>query len=328
MTVLVTGGAGYIGAHVVAALGARGDSVVVVDDLSTGVVARVATVPLEVLDLSDDSSVDALAAIMARYEVDRVIHLAARKRVDESIERPNYYYRQNVLGLVNLLEGMRSAGVTSLVFSSSAAVYGESALDAVGESSPTLPVNPYGQTKLVGEWLVKDAVVAQGLRARSLRYFNVAGAASNELSDRVVQNLIPMVFERIDAGLPPRVFGDDYPTPDGTCVRDFVHVKDLADAHLAVLDDLRADDTVAHRVLNIGTGRGFSVREVIDEIARVTGVVVAPEVLPQRAGDPATVVADSSLIRKTLAWRAQLGLPEMITSAWQGWISNRQELGH
>ncbi len=323
MTVLVTGGAGYIGAHIVAALIERGKSVVVVDDLSTGVAERTASVPLEVVDLASAASADAVADVMSRYDVDRVIHLAARKRVDESIERPTYYYRQNVDGLVNVLQAMHTAAVTNLVFSSSAAVYGESSGDRVTESSPTSPVNPYGETKLVGEWLVKDAVVSQGLKVRSLRYFNVAGAASNVLADRAVLNLIPMVFERIDAGLPPRIFGDDYPTADGTCVRDFVHVKDLADAHLAVLDDLDARDTVPHGVFNVGTGRGVSVREVVDEIARVTGVALPAEILDRRSGDPAAVVADASRIRETLGWRAQLGLREMVESAWQGWRSRR-----
>ncbi len=311
----MTGGAGYIGAHVVRLLRERGDQVVIVDDLVTGDARRVAGLPLYQLDLSDSHAPVRLEQIMREHDVRAVIHFAARKQVGESVARPAWYYQQNVGGLANLLLAMEAAGVDSLVFSSSAAVYGRSEGAALDESTPTLPMNPYGETKLVGEWLVAAAAAAGGLRAASLRYFNVAGAGWPELGDTAVLNLVPMVFERIDAGRAPLVFGDDYPTADGTCVRDYVHVLDLADAHLVTLDAL-VEGEPRHEVYNVGTGAGSSVREMVDEILAVAGSSLEPEVRPRRAGDPAVVVADAGRIADRLGWRARRGVPEIIASAW------------
>jgi UDP-glucose 4-epimerase len=314
MTVMVTGGAGYIGAHSTLALAGRGDTVVVVDDLVSGVASRIPGIPLVRVDLAGDDAVDRLVETMEKYEVDAVIHFAARKRVGESVERPAWYYQQNVGGLASVLLAMERTGVRRLVFSSSAAVYGE-AHGAIDESHPTVPVNPYGGTKLVGEQLIDDCVVAWGLSAVSLRYFNVGGAGSPELGDVEAQNLIPLVFDRIEAGEPPVIFGDDYDTPDGTCVRDYIHVSDVTSAHLTVLDRLR-DAEGGHTVLNIGTGTGTSVREVVAVISDVVGSEVQPRIEPRRAGDAAAVVAVVDRVHELTGWRATHTLDDIVRSSW------------
>ncbi|MGZ4607002.1 MAG: UDP-glucose 4-epimerase GalE [Blastococcus sp.] len=313
MTWLVTGGAGYIGLHVVRALRAGGQDVVVLDDLSSGR-AELVDVPLVRGSVHDAAL---MRATMRDHDVRGVIHLAAKKQVGESVERPMYYYRENVSGLMTLLEVMGECGVDVLVFSSSAAVYGMPDVEFVTEQTPTTPLSPYGETKLVGEWLTKDAAVASGVRYALLRYFNVAGAAVPELSDTGVANLIPMVFQRLSAGQRPLLFGDDYPTPDGSCVRDFIHVADLAEAHVAALAHL--SDGGGNLLLNVGRGEGSSVREVLDVVGSVTGLPADPEVRPRRAGDPARVVASNAAIRSALGWEATHDLRDMVTSAWAGW---------
>src|SRR3954452_10030903 len=253
MTWLITGGAGYIGAHVVRAMTEAGEQAVVYDDLSTGIAARVpADVPLVVGSTLDAERV---AHTLADHEVTGVVHLAAKKQVGESVELPLHYYRENVEGLRVLLEAVTAAGVPSFVFSSSAAVYGMPDVPLVTEETPCAPMSPYGETKLAGEWLVRATVRATGLSTASLRYFNVAGAAAPELADTGVFNLIPMVFEKLTENSPPRIFGDDYPTPDGTCVRDYIHVQDVASAHVAAVRRL-TEDPAAELVLNIGRGEG------------------------------------------------------------------------
>ena len=313
MVVMVTGGAGYIGSHVVAALRARGDSVVIIDDLSTGVSERVAPLQPIAIDLASDSAVAELDQVMRREGVSRVIHFAAKKQVAQSVAKPTWYFKQNVGGLANLLLAMESADVRSIVFSSSAAVYGDAAGEPLTESAPTVPVNPYGQTKLIGEWLIEAAATAEILSGVSLRYFNVAGAARPELGDTAALNLVPMVFERLDSGESPRIFGDDYPTRDGSCVRDFIHVVDLADAHLAALDSL---DGSGHRVFNIGTGRGTTVLEMVAEILKVSGSGLTPQIEPRRLGDPAQVMANVDRAAAELGWRATRSVKEIVESAW------------
>jgi UDP-glucose 4-epimerase len=313
VTWLVTGGAGYIGLHVVAALRQRGGEVVVLDDLSTGR-EHLVDVPL-VRGRVDDG--DLLRQIFGQYGVRGVIHLAAKKQVGESVDRPLYYYRENVHSLVTLLDAMRECAVPSLVFSSSAAVYGSPDVEFVTEQTPTVPQSPYGETKLVGEWLIRAAAQAHGIRYAALRYFNVAGAGRPELADTVVSNLVPMVFERLSAGRRPMLFGADYPTPDGSCVRDFIHVADLADAHVAALHHLEREGS--DLVLNVGRGEGASVREVLDVVSDVTGLDTEPEVLDRRAGDPARVVASAAAIQAAFGWRAQHDLRDMVASAWEGW---------
>jgi len=321
MTVLVTGGAGYIGAHVVRLLSKRGDRVVVVDDLSTGLAERVGDATLVEIDLARDDAVDRLTATMTEHEVGSVIHIAAKKQVGESAERPAWYYTQNVGGTANLLQAMERAGVNRMMFSSSAATYGLPDVPAgavLDENTPPRPISPYGETKLACEWMIRAAGAAWGLRSVNLRYFNVAGAGWPDLGDPGVFNLIPIVFRALTNGEQPVVFGDDYPTADGTCIRDYVHVVDLADAHLAALDYLDRDDR-PHDVFNVGTGGGASVTQVLDQVARTTGLRVSPTIGPRRPGDPAALVADVSRIGEALGWRAEHDLEEIVDSAWQAW---------
>jgi UDP-glucose 4-epimerase len=315
MSVLVTGGAGYIGGHVVTRLRERGDAVVVVDNLSSGLLSRIGDVPHVNIDLSSSAAVTALRDVIRDYQVESVIHFAAKKSVSESAEIPLFYFEQNIVGLLNLLEALNDTAVSRFVFSSSAAVYGD-ARGLVLEDAPTTPTSPYGDTKLMGETILNRVSAASAMKVASLRYFNVAGAASPALADTSVANLVPMVFERIREGQPPFIFGDDYDTPDGTCVRDYVHVVDLAEAHLAALDYLAGTQQVSS-VFNIGTGRGYSVKEVIDVVRAKTGFDPEPIVAPRRAGDPAKIVADVTRARDVLKWEARLGLDEMVSSAWE-----------
>ncbi|MFL6164082.1 MAG: UDP-glucose 4-epimerase GalE [Jatrophihabitantaceae bacterium] len=308
---LVSGGAGYIGAHVVCSLQAAGAHPIVLDDLSTGVRDRV-EVPFVAGDIGD---VDLVVATLRSHRVAGVVHLAADKQVEESVRQPLRYYRRNVLNLMQLLTAMRLAEVDRLVFSSSAAVYGMVDSDRVGEDDRTEPINPYGQTKLIGEWLIRDQARASGLRYAALRYFNVVGAGAPELGDLGGANLVPMIFEAVRRGEQPRIFGSDYPTPDGTCVRDYVHVADLAGAHVAAIAALDSPD--AELVVNVGRGHGYSVREVIDMVAEVIGIELDPVLADRRPGDPASVVADTSRIAEELGWRAQHDLADMVRSAWQ-----------
>jgi UDP-glucose 4-epimerase len=314
MKVLVTGGAGYIGSHVVRLLAERGDTVIVADDMSAGVSHRIAGFESLHLDLSAPGAQHALTEAL-NDGVDAVIHLAARKKVGESVELPEWYFEQNVGGMAHLLDAMRTTGVTKLVFSSSAATYGMPDVPAVTEDTVCNPINPYGETKLIGEWMVANASRAWGLRGANLRYFNVAGAGWPDLGDTAVANLVPIVFAALRAGTTPVVFGDDYATPDGSCVRDYVHVHDLAAAHLAALDYLDTEER-PHATFNVGTGTGSSVFEVLDTIRQVTGIDFPHEVSPRRAGDPPYLCADISRITNTLGWTAQYGLRDIIASAW------------
>ncbi|WCD97284.1 UDP-glucose 4-epimerase GalE [Streptomyces sp. HUAS 31] len=317
MSWLITGGAGYIGAHVVRAMTEAGERAVVYDDLSTGIADRVPdSVPLVVGSTLDRERV---ARAIAAHRITGVVHLAAKKQVGESVDLPLLYYRENVEGLRVLLEAVTAADVRSFVFSSSAAVYGMPDVDLVTEETPCAPMSPYGETKLAGEWLVRATGKATGLATASLRYFNVAGAATPELADTGVFNLVPMVFEKLTENAPPRIFGDNYPTPDGTCIRDYIHVVDLAEAHVAAARALQ--DSPGHGLtLNIGRGEGVSVREMIDRINAVTGYDRPPTVTPRRPGDPARVVASADRIATELDWKAKHDIQDMIASAWAGWV--------
>lgn len=312
MTWLVTGGAGYIGAHVVRALRGVGIEPLVYDDLSTGslnlVPEEVRFVRGSVLDL------ERVAAVISGFRIRGVIHLAAKKAPAESIADPLLYYRENVTGLINVLDAMQVAHVERLVFSSSAAVYGATSSARVDEAAACRPENPYGQTKLVGEWLVDAAAKSSDLRFVTLRYFNVAGAASPTLRDRGHANLIPRVLSAIQEGGRPEVFGQDYPTPDGTCVRDFVHVADLAHAH--ALAAVQLEINPLRSVFNVGTGRGASVLEIMSTVASVTGIGFEYDVVDRRPGDPASVVGDVSKIYRDLGWLARRDLRSMVASAW------------
>jgi UDP-glucose 4-epimerase len=321
MTWLITGGAGYIGAHVVAAMREGGEPLVVLDDLSSGRPERIPGAELVVGSVSDR---DLVERVLREHDVHGVVHIAAKKQVEESVRQPLHYYRENVAGLLTLLEAVSAAGVRSFLFSSSAAVYGAPDLDLVTEGTACRPVNPYGETKLVGERMVEAVAAATGLRYANLRYFNVAGCAEPALADRGRSNLVPMVFEQLALGRPPRIFGADYPTPDGTCVRDFVHVADIASAHVAAARAL-ADGDLSALTANIGRGEGISVREMVDLIRGVTGTAdeawAEPVVEPRRPGDPARVVASADVVREALGWKAQYGAEDMVRSAWAGWDS-------
>jgi UDP-glucose 4-epimerase len=317
MTWLITGGAGYIGAHVARAMAGAGESVVALDDLSAAVPARLpADVPLV-----EGSTLDGegLKRVLAAYDVTGVVHLAARKQVAESVAQPTRYYQENVGGLATLLDAVAEAGIGRLVFSSSAAVYGNPDVDLITEDTPCAPVNPYGETKLAGEWLVRAAGKAHGISTVCLRYFNVAGAAAPELADTGVFNIVPMVFDRLTRDEAPRIFGADYPTPDGTCIRDYIHVADLAEAHLAAARRLADGSVSGDLTLNIGRGEGVSVRELITVVGEVTGDRREPVVEARRPGDAPRAVASAERAAERLGWRALRGVHEMVASAWQGW---------
>ncbi|MGN5238961.1 MULTISPECIES: UDP-glucose 4-epimerase GalE [unclassified Rhodococcus (in: high G+C Gram-positive bacteria)] len=316
---LVTGGAGYIGTHVVRALRSGGREVVVVDDLSAGHPELLpAGVPVEVGSVLDT---DFLMDVIDMYDVDQVVHLAGRKAVDESITRPSYYYRQNVYGMQSVLAAMVRMDVRRIVFSSSAAVYGTVGDATVTEEAVTLPQSPYGRSKLMCEWLLRDIAAADGLSWAALRYFNVAGAGGKELADRGVHNLVPRVFQAIDRGEAPAVFGDTYDTPDGTCIRDYIHVTDLADAHATVVDAMDAE--AMGTVYNVGCGCGASVLDVMRAAREASGVPFDWRIDDPRPGDPARVVADAGRIYADLGWTAQHDLDDIVGSAWEAWTASR-----
>ncbi|MCZ4082958.1 UDP-glucose 4-epimerase GalE [Streptomyces antarcticus] len=325
MTCLITGGAGYIGAHVVRAMLLAGEEVVVLDDLSTGNEDRVPEgVPLVIGSVLDRLVLD---KTIADHRITGVVHLAGKKQVGESVEKPMYYYHENVGGLTVLLQAVAAAGIRNVLFSSSASVYGMPDVELVTEDTPCAPLSPYGETKLAGEWLVRAAGKAHGISTACLRYFNVAGAATPELADTGVFNLVPMVFERYDAGQGAKIFGDDYATPDGTCVRDYIHVADLADAHVVAarkLAEWAAAGDYKDLTVNIGRGEGVSVREMVELLNANTGHDYAPVVSPRRPGDPAKVVASAERIGSELGWKARHDVREMVTSAWAGWEAHRK----
>ena len=320
MTWLVTGGAGYIGSHVVRALQGAGMTPVVLDDLSSGFEQFVPDgVPFVRATLLDTAAV---TAALRDHDVTGVIHIAGFKYAGVSVQRPLHTYTQNVTATVSLLEAMLEVGVEQIVFSSSAATFGTPDVDLVTEETDTRPESPYGETKLIGEWLLADAERAHGLRHTSLRYFNVVGSGSDDLYDTSPHNLFPIVFDLLFKGETPRINGDDYPTPDGTCVRDYIHVADLADAHVAAARRLDAGEPL-ERVYNLGSGDGSSVREIMDTIREVTGVDFTPEVGPRRPGDPARIVATGERAARDLDWAMRHDLHEMVRSAW----SARQAAG-
>ena len=315
MSILVTGGAGYIGSHVVRLLQEKGHRVTVIDNLSSGFSGRIGAAKLVELDLAAEAATATLVELIKSESITSVIHLAARKQVGESVTKPEWYFEQNIGGMAHLLEAMRQTKVDKLVFSSSAATYGMPDTDFVNEDFDCKPINPYGQTKLIGEWMTANAARAWGLRAVNLRYFNVAGAGWPELADTATMNLVPIVFAALDAGKSPVVFGTDYDTADGTCVRDYVHVLDLAEAHVTSLDYLNRD-TRNHSTFNVGTGKGASVFEVLAEIKRVTKIDFEIDLQPRRPGDPPYLCADVSRIKEHLGWTAKRDLAEIIESAW------------
>ncbi|MER5680912.1 UDP-glucose 4-epimerase GalE [Streptomyces sp. NPDC002238] len=323
MTWLITGGAGYIGAHVAKAMTGAGERVVVLDDMTTGIARRLPAEVTLVRGSASDRAV--LDRVLAEHAVTGVVHLAAKKQVGESVEKPLLYYRENVTGLAVLLEAVVAAGVKRFLFSSSAAVYGVPDVDLITEETPCAPINPYGETKLAGEWLVRAAGRAHGISTACLRYFNVAGAAEPELADTGVFNVVPMFFDRLTRGEAPRIFGDGYPTPDGTCVRDYIHVADLAEAHLAVARHLDGTPEGGDLTVNIGRGEGVSVRRLAELVGEVTGLRTEPVVDPPRPGDAARAVASADRMAGQLGWTARRDMREMVESAWEGWCLRHPE---
>jgi UDP-glucose 4-epimerase len=319
MTWLIVGGAGYVGGHTVARLHAAGRPMVVLDDLSSGLAERVPDgVPLVRASMHDTAAV---AQAMVEHGVTGVMQFAALKSVPESMSEPVRYYRDNVGGLVALLTAMTSANVNRIVYSSSAAVYGIPPAPVVTEETPAVPINPYGQTKLVGEQLLRAAGEAHGLSWLALRYFNAVGADDPVLSDRGVSNLFPLAFRAYAQGLPVSVTGGDFDTPDGTGIRDYVHVADIAEAHLVAADRLARGPAAA--IYNIGTGCGHSVMEVLAALESAIGQPVRYRIDPRRPGDPAQVIAAVGRIQDELGWFATRDLAEMVKSAWLA----RQALG-
>lgn len=325
-TILVAGGAGYIGSHMVRLLLERGYRPVVADNLCTGHRGAVREAELRVGDLRDG---EFLRRLFQDFSFDGVIDFAAHSLVEESTREPLKYYENNVGGCGALLYAMRERGVDKLVFSSSAAVYGQPERQPIDECAPTEPTNPYGATKLAIEGMLKWCAGAYGTRSVSLRYFNAAGAAPEaELGEdhRPETHLIPLTMYAAQGKLPRlKIFGGDYPTRDGTCVRDYVHVKDLAEAHLLALERLEREDGAA--VFNLGSGDGYSVREIVETARRVTGRSIPAEEAPRRAGDPATLVADIEKARRELGWTPKRGLEEIMTDAW-AWHSGHPDGYH
>jgi UDP-arabinose 4-epimerase len=321
--ILVTGGAGYIGSHTCKALAAAGYTPIAFDNLVSGHKWAVKWGPLVEGDILDRAQ---LHGALRQYQPRAVIHFAAFADVGESVQQPLKYYRNNVAGTLNLLEVMREEGVSLLVFSSTCATYGIPQVVPIPESHPQNPINPYGTSKLINECMLRDVGASDGLRSISLRYFNAAGADPyGEIGEERHSegHLIPLVLQAA-AGQRPHitVFGTDYETPDGTCVRDYVHVADLAEAHVLALEAI--ENGSAFKTYNLGTGKGFSVREVIDAAISVTGRSIVTHEGLRRAGDPPCLLADPSRARDELGWKLRYGdLGEIIATAWN-WMLIRQ----
>ena len=315
MTTLVTGGAGYIGSHTVRLLTSLDRDVVVLDSLELGDRSRIGDVPFVQADIADERAIE---KAVRKYGIDDVIHFAAYKAVGESMEQPLRYYNNNVAGSIALVHALLANGVERIVFSSSAAVYGNPDHVPVNEDAPLKPESVYAETKVHVERFLASCN-AIGLRSVSLRYFNAAGASADASIGEnwdYSQNLIPLVMKAIlGASGPLRVFGNDYPTPDGTCLRDYIHVEDLAQAHVNALDYLATGG--ASMACNVGTGQASSVLDVLRMAEEVSGRRVPHEIVARRPGDPSTVFADPTLVRAILGWRATYDLREIVSSAWR-----------
>ncbi len=321
MRVLVTGGAGYIGSVTAQTLAARGHEVEILDDFSTG--HRAAVLPGAILHEGGLLDGALLAEVFAR-SFDAVVHFAAHSLICESVAEPLRFYRNNVAGSASLLQAVADAGVPRFIFSSSASVYGEPDVALIPEDAPTVPVNPYGRTKLAMEWMLGDAAAATGLSAVALRYFNACGATPELGEDHTPEtHLIPRLMRSLqDPGIDFAILGDDYPTPDGTCVRDYIHVADLAEAHVLALEWA---DSPGLTAMNLGTETGHSVREVVAAVARVTGRELAPVVAPRRPGDPPRLVAAAARARELLGWwPAHSDLDTVVRDAWT-WLEAHPE---
>lgn len=320
--ILVIGGAGYIGSHMVRMLAKQGYNPVVFDNLSKGHREAVANYPFELGDLGDKAR---LTEVFKKYGIEAVMHFAAFAEVGESVKEPSKYYHNNVAKVLDLLDALVENDIKYFVFSSTAATFGEPIRPKIDESHPQKPINPYGNTKLMVEKILTDFDTAYGLKATALRYFNASGADdSGEIgeSHNPETHLIPIVLQAAAGKRPSiKMFGTDYPTPDGTCVRDYVHVNDLARAHILALEKMFKDN-VSER-FNLGSGNGFSVAEIVKEAKRITGIDFTVEKAPRRDGDPAVLVADSAKAERILGWKPQYNLTRIIETAWN-WEQHRK----
>jgi len=317
MRVLVTGGAGYVGSHCLRRLLDEGHEAVVYDNLWQGHPQAVPEGLLALGDLNDEAK---LTALLKDRRIDAVMHFAALALVGESVTKPDLYYKNNVVGSFHLLEAMRNSGVRKIVISSTTATYGTPEKMPIAETTPQQPINPYGFSKLVVERMLDDYTAAYGFSFAALRYFNAAGAAPDGTigEDHTPEShLIPIVLQvALGQRASISIFGDDYPTPDGTCIRDYVHVEDLASAHLAALQRLEPGKSIK---VNLGTGRGYSVREVIDACRKFTGHAIPATIAPRRPGDPPELVADARLARELLDWTPKYNTIESIVETAWNW---------
>ncbi len=321
--ILVTGGAGYIGSHTVKLLLERGFEVVIVDNLSRGHIEAVPKgIPFEKADLMDYQT---LNSSIKKYPIDSVIHFAAFTYVGESVEDPGMYYRNNVVGSFNLINAVKENNIKKFVFSSTCSIYGNPLNIPISENEPANPINPYARTKYMIEEILRDYDNAHALKHISLRYFNAAGCSDDSSigeSHEPEPHLIPLIlYAALGIKEKITIYGDDYDTADGTCVRDYIHVNDLADAHIKALDYI--DSGSMSDYINVGTGNGYSVKEMIDAARRITGREIKSEITSRRAGDPARLVAENSKAKNLLGWSAKYGLDEIITTAWN-WYQNRK----
>lgn len=320
--ILVIGGAGYIGSHMVRMLAKQGYNPVVFDNLSKGHREAVANYPFELGDLGDKAR---LTEVFKKYGIEAVMHFAAFAEVGESVKEPSKYYHNNVAKVLDLLDALVENDIKYFVFSSTAATFGEPVRPKIDESHPQNPINPYGNTKLMVEKILADFDTAYGLKATALRYFNASGADdSGEIgeSHNPETHLIPIVLQAAAGKRASiKMFGTDYPTQDGTCVRDYVHVNDLARAHILALEKMFKDN-VSER-FNLGSGNGFSVAEIVKEAKRITGIDFTVEKAPRRDGDPAVLVADSAKAERILGWKPQYNLTRIIETAWH-WEQHRK----
>lgn len=319
-TVAVTGGAGYIGSNVCKALLDKGYKVIVLDDFSSGIVSRIQNLDVEI---KMGSILDRNFLINSLKNVDSVIHLAAKKSVEESVQNPLMYYLNNVSGTLNVISAMLVHRIKQIVFSSTAVVYASTSEMALKEDSPKKPISPYAQSKLFIENFLQELREAEELSSICLRYFNVVGSGGKGLGDKARDNLVPKVFAALTSGQTPEIYGSDYQTKDGTCIRDYVHVKDLADAHVAALEFLLKNEVA--EVFNVGSGKGYSVKEVMDQIRITTNIDFQPRLAARRSGDPDRLIADIEKIETMLGWKPISSLSEMIESAWNSYSAKKSE---
>lgn len=322
MAVLVTGGAGYIGSHTVRKLMEKGIEVVIFDNLLRGHIESVPeNVPFEKVDLLNERN---LKNAMVNYSIDSVIHFAAYAYVGESVEHPDLYYKNNLFGSFNLIKTAVDLGIKRFVFSSTCSVYGNPVNIPISENEPVNPINPYARTKHMIESILKDYDEIFGLKYVSLRYFNAAGASDDGVigeSHDPEPHLIPQVlFTALGKKASIKIYGDDYPTPDGTCIRDYIHVNDLADAHIMALNFLDKEESA---VVNLGTGKGYSVKDIVEEAIKITGREINAEIVERRPGDPAILIADNKKAKELLGWSPKYNLESILETAWN-WHKNQK----